>query len=287
MSETIIRLAVPKGRLEPEVTTLLRDVGLDPGRGARSYRPTVSAPDIALKMFKPQNIPALVGLGSADVGFTGGDWVKESGADVVEVLDLGFNPVRIVAAAGRDVNGLSDLKGRRVVVASEYEKITREFMRDQGLEHTFVRSYGATEVFPPEDADLIVDNVSTGATLASHGLKVLAEVMTSTTRFIAAPRAMGDPVRRERIEGLAGLMRSVLAARERVLLEMNVPADRLDTVVAAAPGMKSPTVSPLFGGDGFSVKVAVLRSEVPALVPRLKELGASDILEYTLNKIVI
>lgn len=285
--EVKLRLAIPKGRLEGAVLELMKDVGLDPGRNARSYRPTVTAPDIAVKMFKPQNISSLVGLGSADAGFTGGDWVKESGADVTDILDLGFNPVRIVAAVGGENESLDDLEGRHVVVASEYERITREFMEARGFEYTFVRSYGATEVFPPEDADMIVDNVSTGATLLSHGLRVVADLMTSTTRFIASPAALADPVRRGRIEGLADLMRAVLSARERVLLEMNVPPEHLDAVVATVPSMKSPTVSPLSGGSGYSVKVAVPRTAVPDLVPRLKEMGASDILEYALNKIVL
>lgn len=282
-----LRLAIPKGRLEGAVLELLDDIGLDPGRNSRSYRPSVTAPDIAVKMFKPQNIPDLVGLGSADAGFTGGDWVAESGAEVTEVLELGFNPVRIVAAAAGGLDSVDGLKGRSVVVASEYEHITRRFMDSHGLDYTFVRSYGATEVFPPEDADLIVDNVSTGATLVSHGLAIVEDIMTSTTRFIAGNAALEDPARRDRIQGLADLMKAVLAARERVLLEMNVPAEHLEAVVGAVPCMKSPTVSPLFGGDGYSVKVAVLRSQVAELVPRLKELGASDILEYALNKIVL
>ncbi len=280
-----MRFVLPKGKLEARVLGILGEVGLDVARAERSYRPTSDGIDISFKMFKPQNIPAIVALGSADAGFTGRDWVEETGAPVVEVVDLGFDPVRIVAAtAGPDLDAL---RGRPVVAASEYERLTRAFLEAQGVTHTFIRSYGATEVFPPEDADLIVDNVSSGATLRSHGLREVAEILTSTTRFIANPAAMADPARRERIEALADLMRAVLRARERVLLEMNVPADRLEAVVREVPCMKSPTVSPLHGGDGYAVKVAVPRRDVPPIVLRLKALGATDILEYDLNKIVL
>ncbi len=280
-----MRFALPKGRLEARVLGVLGEAGMDVARDERSYRPATDGIDISFKMFKPQNIPAIVALGSADAGFTGRDWIEETGAEVVEVLDLGFDPVRIVAAtAGEDLDAL---RGRCVVAASEYERLTRAFLDAQGLTYTFIRSYGATEVFPPEDADLIVDNVASGATLRSHGLRVVAEIMTSTTRFIASPAAMADPGRRERVEALADLMRAVLRARERVLLEMNVPADRLDAIVRQVPCMKSPTVSPLYGGNGYAVKVAIPRGDVPAVVLRLKALGATDILEYDLNKIVL
>ncbi len=280
-----MRFALPKGRLEAKVLGILAEVGMDVARPERSYRPAAEGGDISFKMFKPQNIPAIVALGSADAGFTGRDWVEETGAEVVEVLDLGFDPVRVVAATAAP--DLEALRGRPLIAASEYERLTRAFLDAQGWTYTFIRSYGATEVFPPEDADLIVDNVSSGATLRAHGLREVAEIMTSTTWFIASRRAMSDPARRERIEGLADLMRSVLRARERVLLEMNVPADRLDAVVREVPCMKSPTVSPLYGGAGYAVKVAVLRKDVPAIVLKLKALGATDILEYDLNKIVL
>ena len=280
-----MRLAIPKGRLEAKTVTLLAEVGVRVAVEERSYRPASDADDLEVKMFKPQNIPAIVALGSADAGFTGHDWVRETGAAVIEVLDLGFDPVRVVAAAAAP--DLDSLRGRAIVAASEYERLTRGFLEAQGFEYTFLRSYGATEVFPPEDADLIVDNVSTGQTLRSHGLHEVAEVLRSTTRFIASPAAMRDPALRGRIEALADLMRAVLRARERVLLEMNVPADRLDAVVAEVPCMKSPTVSPLYGGGGYAVKVAVPRREVPQIVLRLKALGATDILEYDLNKIVL
>lgn len=280
-----MRFALPKGRLEARVLEILAEVGMDVARVERSYRPVADGLDISFKMFKPQNIPAIVALGSADAGFTGRDWIEETGAQVVEVMDLGFDPVRIVAATAAP--DLDALRGHPLVAASEYERLTRTFLDAQGLTYTFLRSYGATEVFPPEDADLIVDNVSTGATLRSHGLHVVAEILASTTRFIANPAAMADPARRDRIEAIADLMRAVLRARERVLLEMNVPADRLDAIVREVPCMKSPTVSPLYGGDGYAVKVAVPRGDVPAIVLRLKALGATDILEYDLNKIVL
>ena len=164
-----LHLALPKGRMQEGVFALLRDAGVAVRTGARGYRPTVGLPATEAKILKPQNIVEMLDAGSRDLGFAGADWVAEKGADLVEVLDLALDPVRVVAAAPvalLDADGA--LPARPLVVASEYERLTTAWVADQGLEARFVRSYGATEVLPPEDADLIVDNTATGATLAAN-----------------------------------------------------------------------------------------------------------------------
>lgn len=278
------RLAVPKGRIQDGVAALLADAGLPLKSGARSYRPSVPAGGPEVKILKPQNIPELVALGVYDAGFTGSDWVKETGARVTELLDTGLDPVRIVAAVPAGVT-LARLRRRRILAASEYPRLAGAFLRAKGLDFHLLKTYGATEVFPPEDADLIVDNCATGQTLAQNGLEILAELAASTTRFIASPNAMKDPAKATVLRDLAGVMQGVLAARERVLLEMNVDGRRLEALVKALPAMKSPTVQPLHGG-GYAVKVAVRKGEVRALLPRIRALGATDILEYALRKVL-
>ena len=179
---------------------------------------------------KPQNIARLVELGSHDIAFTGRDWVVETGARVEEIMDLGFDPVRLVAAVPctTDPDGLH---GRRIVVASEYERISRAFLEERGYDYLFIRTHGATEAYPPQDADMIIDNTSTGHTLHEHGLKILAEIMASSTLFIAGAAALDDPWKRDRIDELRTLFTAVLNARERVMLEMNVPPDKLEEIV--------------------------------------------------------
>lgn len=279
-----LRLVVPKGRIQEGVAKLLAEAGYGLRIDARSYRPACEAPDVQVKLLKAQNIASLTALGAHDAGFTGHDWVVETGADVVELFDTGLDPVRVVAAAPVGID-LAKL-GRPVVVASEYEQLARRFCTERGLAHVYVRTYGATEVFPPEDADLIVDNTASGTTLAANDLTIVGEVLRSTTRFVASHAALAHPDKGPRLRELTVLMESILRARGRVLLEMNVATDRLEAVTALLPAMKTPTVQPLHGGGGFAVKAAVRRDEVNRLIPRLHEAGASDILQYAIEKVV-
>ena len=153
---------------------------------------------------QPQNILGMLHTGSRDIGFGGYDWVRELGIEdeVVEVLDTGLDPVRIVAAAPH-LHVLEEgvgLHGRQLIVASEYENITKKWLASKGASASFMRAYGATESLPPDDADLIVDNTATGATLKANGLEIIETLLTSTTRLYASKKVRagggGGPIRR-------------------------------------------------------------------------------------------
>lgn len=277
---------VPKGRIYESVLRLLRDAGIGFDVNEKVYRPMVSDEEIEVKIMKPQNIPKVIELGSHDTGFTGYDWVVETGADVKEVMDLKLDPVRIVAAVSKELRE-KDLHQMKIVVASEYENIAKRFLEKEVYEYTFLKTYGATEVFPPDDADMIIDNTSTGRTLIRNNLYIVSKLMESSTRFIANKKAMEDPQKREKILQMKMIFKALLDARERVMLEMNVPKERFDDVVKKLPCMRSPTVAPLYGEEGYSVKVAVKKTEVVTLIPLLKKLGAMDILEYDIRKVIV
>jgi ATP phosphoribosyltransferase len=193
--------------------------------------------------------------------------------------------VRIVAAAPA---GISDeaLKSRRIIAATEYESLARRWLLEQGYNALVVRTHGATEVFPPDDADMIIDNTSSGRTLAENGLRIVDTLMESSTRFFASKAALEDGHNQKKILELKMLFEAVLNARSRVMLEMNVSKEKFPVLVQGLPAMRSPTVSPLYADDGFAIKIAVPKSEVPQLLPRLKDLGATDILEYELRKVL-
>ena len=281
-----LKVVIPKGRIYDNVVKLLNDAGFGLDVDDRVYIPHVEDPEIEAKIMKPQNIPELVELGSHDIGFTGYDWVVETGAEVEEIMDLHFDPVKIVAAVPEELLK-ADLHQRKIVVASEYENISKRFLEKEKYNYILLRTYGATEVFPPDDADMIIDNTSTGKTLKKHNLHVIATLMESSTRFIANKKALEDPWKSEKISEIKMLFQSVLDARERVMLEMNVPREKFDEIVKMLPCMQSPTVAPLYGEQGYAVKVAVKRTEASKLIPKLKKLGATDILEYEFRKVVI
>lgn len=280
-----LKILLPKGRIYDNVISLFSGAGISIKLPERAYRPTVNQDDLEAKVMKPQNIGKLLELGAHDVGFTGRDWIEETNADVVEIMDLGFDRVRIVAAVPNAIDDAA-LKAKRVIVATEYEKIATRWLNEQKINSLVVRTYGATEVFPPDDADMIIDNTATGRTLVENGLRIVDTIMTSSTRMFASKAAMEDPEKKKKIMELKMLFEAVLDARDRVMLEMNVVKARFEDLVKGLPSMRSPTVAPLYGDDGYAIKIAVKRSEVPTLLPKLKELGATDILEYELRKVL-
>lgn len=287
----MLKLALPKGRMQEGVTALMADAGIKLRAGSRGYRPHVSLAGVEAKVLKPQSIVEMLRAGSRDIGFAGADWVEELGAteSLVELLDTEMDPVRLVAAAPVEllVGGrLPKDIGRPLVVASEYPALTQRWIAQNGLRAVFVHSWGATEVFPPEDADCIVDNTATGATLVANGLEIVGELMRSSTRLYAHPAALQHPEKKAIVDRFVMLLRSVLEARKRVMLEVNVTAESLEAVCRALPCMREPTISPLHGDAGYAVKAAVPRVDLPRIIPELKACGGTDIIVSALGQIV-
>ncbi|MFN8392074.1 MAG: ATP phosphoribosyltransferase [Bdellovibrionota bacterium] len=281
-----IKLALPKGRMEKGVFDLMQAAGIQIRAGSRTYRPIVSLPEFEAKILKPRDIVEMLHLGSRDVGFAGADWVAELGVEIVELLDTGLDPVKLVAAAPTAFLENGKLPERAFVVASEYERLTRAWIERRGYQATFVRANGATEVFPPEDADCIVDNTASGATLRANQLEIVDELLYSSTRLYANVWALEDKNKRTKIEHLVLLLRSVIEARKRVMLEVNVTTENFDALIAILPCMREPTIAPLHGNSGFALKAAVPRSDLPRLIPAIKNCGGTDIVVSELSQIV-
>jgi ATP phosphoribosyltransferase len=285
-----IKLIIPKGRLQEKVTSLLASVGLELSFSSRSYRPLCSDPDFEIKLLKSQNIAPLVALGRHDIGFSGWDWILENeldkNPDITSLIDLGFDKVKIVAAVPEALL-VDDLwRKTRLVVASEYMNLAKTYAKKENLDTYFLKSYGATEALPPEDADMIVDNTSTGATLRANRLSIVAEILSSTTQFVAHTPSLQNPWKKEKLDQMVMLMRGTLNASQKVLLEMNVSNQQVEQLVKDLPCMQSPTVSPLYNENGYAVKIAVFAKDVPKLIPQLVARGAKDVIEYRLEKLI-
>lgn len=285
-NQNITHLAIPKGRIEVGVIGLLAAAGMILRSGPRGYRPVPSLPGYEVKLLKPQTIVEMLAAGSRDVGFAGADWVAEKNADLVELLDTGLDPVQMVVAAPNSLLEGGALPNSHLVVASEYKRLTKRWIREKGLYAKFVHSYGATEVFPPEDADVIVDITATGETLTANALVVVEELFGSSTRLYASPASMDSPDKKTAIEALVLSLRSVIEARGRAMVEMNVAPEELEAVIEVLPSMREPTIAHLYGSEGLSVKAAVPRDDLPKLIPDLKERGATDIAVTSLEQIV-
>ncbi|MDD3980971.1 MAG: ATP phosphoribosyltransferase [Spirochaetia bacterium] len=305
--DSVLRVGLPKGRMQSKVMQLLADAGLPVSIDEREYRPRLGngsnlktqAGQLSYetKLLKPQNIVEMLSSGSRDVGFAGADWVRELKADLVELLDTGMDPVSVVVAApaglaeqigeiGAPRVSWSKVCGRSPIVASEYETIARQWMAEKLADAVFIRSYGATEVFPPEDADIIIDNCATGSTLKANGLVIMETVMKSSTRLYASRQAIENPAKKEAAEALVLILRSVMEARRRVMLEMNVEESKLEDLIAILPCLRSPTLSPLEGGKAYAVRVAAPKDQLAALIPEIKRRGGTDILVIQLSQLV-
>lgn len=276
--DNTIKLAIPKGRMYDGVSKLMGDAGIRIRTSSRDYRPTLSLPGFDVKILKPRAVIEMLDLGARDLGFAGEDWVREDSADLVELLDTGLDRVRLVAAVPERSDEKELLNRDGAIVASEYVNLAQRWIDAKGYSARLIRSYGATEVLPPEDADCIIDNTATGATLEANNLRIIDELMVSTTRLYASKSAMANPVKREQIERFALLVRSVLEARVRVMLELNVSNENLAGVIEVLPCMRTPTVAPMHNNDGFAVKVAVPREQLTQVIPLIKQRGGTDII---------
>jgi ATP phosphoribosyltransferase len=289
----MITLALPKGSLEEQTLQLFREADLGVKRTERDYNPVIDDPRIGkVKILRPQEIPVYVAMGSFDLGISGLDWVTETGADVVEVARLTYSKggegnVRIVVAVHRDepIDKASRIRpGSRVT--TEYPEITRRYFAELGIPVQLFPSYGASEAKVPDLMDVVVDLTETGTTLRRNGLKIIGEIMESTTVVIANRASWADPGKRQEMEEIRTLLLGVLEGRRQVLITMNVPAPSLEEVIAMLPAMKKPTVSRLHGIDFYSIQTVVPKAGVNQLIPRLKAAGAEDILEIPISKIV-
>ncbi|TQV88746.1 ATP phosphoribosyltransferase [Aliikangiella coralliicola] len=280
-----LKLVLPKGRINTKVLKLLSDCGIELIGDERNYRPKAYGFDLEVKLLKSQNIPSLVELGQHDIGFAGLDWIKERRSEVVILRDLEFDPVKIVTCIPEDWDW-QEMQKRKLIVASEYKNVSTDYLNRLGLDYQLLRSYGATEVFPPEDADMVIDNTSTGTTIRANRLKIVDTVMTSSTQFIANAEALEDPTKRQQIDDLLTLMQAVMNGRDRVLLEMNCANDQITSIVELLPAMRYPTVSRLYQEKGFAVKAAVQKSQIKDLLPKLIAAGATDILETPIRKAI-
>ena len=286
-----LRLGLPKGSLQETTQKLFGLAGFDLRVESRSYYPDIDDPEIECVLIRAQEMARYVEQGVLDAGITGIDWTLENRARVHELADLqapwpNYNPVRWVVAVKEDsrIRGPRGLAGKRI--ATEVVHLTRRYLKSHGVRAEVEFSWGATEVKPPLLADAIVDVTETGSSLRANNLRVVDTVLTSTPRFIANREAHADRWKREKLEHLVILLLGAIRAADRAGLMMNVPRDRMDSVLAILPALATPTVSALTDEDWLAVNTVVEERSMKEILPRLREAGARGIVEYPLSKII-
>jgi ATP phosphoribosyltransferase len=287
----VLNLGLPKGSLQEATLKLFKKAGYHISVSSRSYYPVFDDAEIESMLIRAQEMARYVEDGHLDCGLTGRDWVLEQNANVVEVAELkyakgGFSAVKWVIAVPMDskIKSIKDLEGKRI--ATELVGFTKRYLKSKGIKAEVDFSWGATEVKPPHLADAIVELTETGTSLKANNLRIVDTIVESTTRFIANKKAWQDKWKRQKMENIAMLLKGALAAEEKVGLKMNVPEKAFKKVLSLLSAMHSPTISQLSDPGWYAIEVITDEKMVRDLIPKLKSIGASGIVEYPLNKVI-
>jgi ATP phosphoribosyltransferase len=288
---TQLKLGLPAGSLQEATGELFRKAGYKITFASRSYYPNIDDPEIHCTLIRAQEMPRYVQDGSLDCGLTGHDWILENDAKVIELAELVFSkvskrPVRWVLAVPNDspVQSVKDLQGKRI--ATEVVNLTRRWLARHGVEAQVEFSWGATEVKPPRLADAIVEVTETGSSLRANNLRIVADLLQSTTRFITNAQAYADAWKKQKMDDLILMLQGAMAAEGKVGLMMNVRRADLPAVLKILPALQTPTVSSLSDPEWVAVNTIIDENIVRHIVPQLKQAGARGIVEYPLNKII-
>ena len=285
-----LKIGLPKGSLQETTLKLLKKAGWNFSISGRAYKPYCDDKDLEAWLIRAQEMSVYVEQGVFDMGITGKDWVEENESDVVEVCELIYaksymRPVRWVLAVPNDSNiqTVEDLEGKRI--STEVVNITKKYLKKNNVNAHVEFSWGATEVKPGILVDAIVEVTETGSSLKANNLRIVDTIMESSTRLVANKNAYKDPWKKKKIDNIAMLLQSSINATSRVGLKMNVSADQLESLVSVLPAMKKPTK--LTNGSGSAVEIIVEEKIVRDFIPLLIKNGATDIIEYPLNKVII
>jgi len=288
-----LRLGIPKGSLEDATKELFKQAGWTISTRSRNYFPRIDDAELECALVRSQEMGPYVAGGNLDAGLCGIDWLMETGTEqeLEIVSDLVYSKASdqkarwvLVVDQNSPIQSVEDLEGK--TIATELVGYTKRYLEERGINAKVEFSWGATEAKVVEGmADAAVEITETGSTIRAHGLRIVCDLLETHTVFFANKNAMKDNFKRTKIEQIALLIEAALAARNKVLLKMNVGAESLDAVVALLPSLHAPTVNALSDTGWSAVETVVDAHAVRTLVPRLKAAGAEGILELDLKKI--
>ncbi len=291
MADNILKLGVPAGSLQEATVDLFQKSGYNITVEKRSYFPTIDDDEIECMLIRAQEMARYVANGVLDAGLTGHDWIIETRADVEEIAELTFSkvsrrPVRWVLCVPESspVQSVKDLEGK--TIATEAVGLTKSYLERHGVKANVEFSWGATEVKPPKLADAIVEVTETGSSLRANHLRIVDEILQSTTRFIVNKTAYADPWKKAKIDDIVLMLKATLEAENKVGLMMNVPKSKIDSILALLPSLQNPTVAPLANAEWVDVMTVVDQKSIRNLIPALKREGAQGILEFQITKII-
>ncbi len=299
-----VKFAIPAGSLAKATFEILQRSGYKVSGQERTYRPTINDPKIELKILRPQEIPVFVSEGLQDVGITGQDWIKETGADVEILQNLEYGKIKLVVAVPKSLGAESVASimeslwshGKNVRVSTEYLNIASEYVKTnpayqkrfgdsepllvtpwwrkgENPRAKIFLSFGATEAKPPENSDFIIDVTETGSTMDQNNLRIIETVMQSSAVLIANKKALAEPEKKEKIYDILSLLKGVVDGVKRVHIFVNVSKENLPKLLKELPALKNPTVAPLAKGEWYDVNTVIEKDCLIELLPRIRKLA--------------
>lgn len=287
-----LRLGIPKGSLQDATVALFERAGWRIYANGRSYFPTIDDKEIECMLIRAQEMSRYVEKGVLDAGLTGIDWVVESALEVKSVTSLVYSKqsrqkVRWVLAVPEDspYQKAEDLSGK--TIATELVEVSKRYFAEKKVPVKVEFSWGATEVKPPTLADAIVEVTETGSSLRANRLRIIDTVMESETHLIANCAAYDDAWKKQKIDSLALMLKAAIDAQGQVGLLLNAKKANLPTILNILPALNAPTVSELSNTEWVALNTILEEGVVREVVPKLKAAGATGIVEYPLNKVVL
>ncbi len=273
----MLKIAIPnKGSLSEDAVRLIREAGYNCRRYSRELIVLDNAHDVEFVFLRPRDIAIYVSKGILDMGVTGRDLAVDSGADVVELLPLGFGRSDFRYAVPVETDMAPDqFAGKRI--ATSYPRLVTDDLERRGVPAEIIRLDGAVEIsIRLGVADAIADVVQTGRTLQAAGLKVVGPpLMHSEAVLVARTR---DIESRAAVHTFMDRLRGIVVAREYVMVEYDIPESMLEMACVITPGIESPTVSPLSKPDWVAVKSMSKQRDVNQIMDSLTKIGAKGII---------
>tara|TARA_B100001027_G_scaffold138171_1_gene95965 strand:+ start:7159 stop:8040 length:882 start_codon:yes stop_codon:yes gene_type:complete len=290
-NKPLLMLGLPKGSLQDSTIKLFGKAGFNISVSSRSYRPSIDDEELDGRFVRAQEVSRYVEHGYFDCGLTGQDWVEENDSDVVEVCSLVYSRASnkrskwiIAVPESSTVQTVKDLEGKRI--ATEVVNITRQYLKDNGVNAKVEFSWGATEVKVPDLVDAIVDLTETGNSIRANKLRIVDTILYTNTVLIANKVSWENPAKRKKIENIALLLTSALEANSKVGLKLNIEKSKLEAILADLPALRNPTINRLADESWVAIDTILDEKVVREIIPELKERGAEGIIEYPLNKVV-
>ena len=286
-----LSFGLPKGSLEEATLKLCSRAGVRITKGSRSYTPTWDDPDVTGRFVRAQEMSRYVEDGFFDCGLTGRDWVQENQSNVKIVADLIYSRASnrvskwvLAVPDNSSIKTVQDLNGK--TIATELVEVTRNFLKQNGVQADVEFSWGATEVKVPDLVDAIVDLTETGSSLRANNLRIVEVLMETNTVLICNEEAWANPTKRDKIENISLMLGAALQADTKVGLKLNLEKVKLDQILETLPALRNPTISSLADENWVAVETVIEKKVSRDLIPALKRSGAEGIVEYPLNKIV-